>query len=153
MGWIAQRNAYGRVYFFPSITGLTTETFSQKVSICAAVAATAGTLWAAGLGTVARGPLPRRRRPHKLFSFEILNLWLRKFWSEIGPNGARTDSEWTFLWQALPAYEQNRHAYMLPTFENCCALSGKQRRHRYYESPYLVNFRIKYTGESNSLLG
>ena len=33
--------------------------------ICAAVAAAAGALRAAGLGTAARGPPPQRRRPHK----------------------------------------------------------------------------------------
>ena len=49
---------YGRVYFvavdYNSIPGLTTETVSQKLSICAAVAAAAGTLRAAGLGTAAQ---------------------------------------------------------------------------------------------------
>ena len=65
----------------------------QKFSICAAVAAAAGALWAAGLGTAAREPPLRQRRPHKLKIFEILNFWLRKFWSEIGPNGPRTDPE------------------------------------------------------------
>ena len=37
----------------------------SKFSICAAVAAAAGALRAAGLGTGARGRPPRRRRPHK----------------------------------------------------------------------------------------
>ena len=41
------------------------ETFSQKFSICAAVAAAVGAFWAAGLRTAAREPPPRRRRPHK----------------------------------------------------------------------------------------
>ena len=39
--------------------------FWQAFSICAAIAAAAGALWAAGLGTAARGAPPRRRRPHK----------------------------------------------------------------------------------------
>ena len=64
------RYRYGRVYFvsvdYNSITGLTTKTFSQKFSICAAVAAAAAALRAAGLGTAARGTPPRQRRPHTL---------------------------------------------------------------------------------------
>ena len=67
--------------------------FLQKFSICAAVAAAAGALRAAGLGTAARGPPLRRRRPHNLKIFEILNVWLRKFWPEISPNGVRTDPQ------------------------------------------------------------
>ena len=46
----------GCVYFsvgYNSITGLTAETFLQKFSICAAVAAAAGALRAAGLGRAA----------------------------------------------------------------------------------------------------
>ena len=65
----------GRVYFVSvdcnSIMGLTTETFSQKVSIRAAVTAATGALRAASLGTAARGSAPRWRRPHKLKIFEI----------------------------------------------------------------------------------
>ena len=58
---MASRKRFGCVYFvsvdYNSITGLTTESFSQKFSICAAVAAAAGALWAAGLGTAApEGP-------------------------------------------------------------------------------------------------
>ena len=30
---------------------------------------------------------------HNLKTFEISNVWLRKFWSEIGPNGSRADPE------------------------------------------------------------
>ena len=59
--------------------------------ICAVVAAAAVAIRAAGLGMAARGPPPQRRRPHKLKILETLNFWLWKFWSEIGPNGARTD--------------------------------------------------------------
>ena len=51
------RKQFGRVYFvsvdYNSITGLTTETFSQTFSMCAAVAAAPGALRAAGLGTAA----------------------------------------------------------------------------------------------------
>ena len=55
----------------------------QKFSICAAVAAAGGTIRAAGLGMAARRPPPRRRWPHNLKIFAILNCWLRKLWSEI----------------------------------------------------------------------
>ena len=61
----------------------------QKFSNCVAVAAAAGALRAAGLRTAAiEGP---RRGGDGRTNFEILNVWLRKFWSEIGPNGPRTD--------------------------------------------------------------
>ena len=57
--------------------------------------AAAGALRATGLGTAARGPPLRRRRPHKLKICEILNFWLRKFWSEIDPNGPGMDTKRT----------------------------------------------------------
>ena len=76
----------------------------QKFSICAAVAAAAGTLREAGLGTAARGPLPQRPRLHKSKIFEILYFWLRTFWSEIGPNRARMDPEQTYGHQNLLRY-------------------------------------------------
>ena len=67
---------------------------SQKFSICVAVAGAAGALRAAGLGTAARGPLARRRRPHKLKILKFLapKILVRN-WPEIGPNGPQTDPE------------------------------------------------------------
>ena len=51
-----------------------------------AVAAAAGALWAAGLGTAANYGAAAATAAQMKF-FEILDFWLRKFWSEIGPNG------------------------------------------------------------------
>ena len=76
---------------------LFSETLSQKFSICAAVAAAAGPFRAAELGMAARGPPPRRRRPHTLKIFEILNFVgsqnLGQNWPERTQNGLRMDSE------------------------------------------------------------
>ena len=59
----------------------------------------AGALRAAGLGTAARGPPWRRRRPHKSKIFEIKIFWapeiLVRNWPERSPNGSRTDPERT----------------------------------------------------------
>ena len=79
---------------FPGRKASAGQLFRKNVQ-CAAVAAAAGALRAAGFGTAVRGPPPLRRRPHKFKIFEILIFWLRKFWSEIGPNGPRTDPERT----------------------------------------------------------
>ena len=78
---------YGPVYFvsvdYNSITGLTTEFFPQKNSICAAVAAATGALQMARLGTVARGPPPPRQRLQKLKILKISFFWLRTFLCEV----------------------------------------------------------------------
>ena len=63
----------------------------QKFSICAAVAAAAGALYS-------RRPEPRRREGPRRggdgrTNRKFLNFRLRKFWPEIGPNGARLDHE------------------------------------------------------------
>ena len=68
------------------------QTFQRAVS--ASFKISAGAILAVGLGTAARGPPPRRRRPHNSTFFEILNFGLRKFCSEISPNGTRTDTRW-----------------------------------------------------------
>ena len=67
------KNPFKILTEFPSLCyvlfGRIFKEFPQTNSICATVAAAAGALQAAGLGTADRGLPPRQRRSHKLKIF------------------------------------------------------------------------------------